>query len=150
MTNRTNDNTIGSGPGVSADAANQNVGVKANRQVADAPPAVLLGYQEYILSARWKDSIARLAEFESAGYRCRVCNDPREVSGLEAHHRTYARFGHEDAGDLTALCRECHGVVTDHLRRRRYALRRPKRADFRAALENPTDLFDATAKGVRK
>ena len=29
-------------------------------------------YDDYIHSARWKESNARLAEFESAGYRCRV------------------------------------------------------------------------------
>ena len=79
-----------------------------------------------------------------------VCNDPKEISGLEAHHRTYARFGNEDAADLTALCRACHGVVTDHLRRRRYASRQRNRTDFKAALENPTDLFDPTPRRVRK
>jgi hypothetical protein len=34
------------------------------------------------------------------------------------HHRTYERFGREDTGDLTVLCRRCHtlfhGVVEGH------------------------------------
>ncbi len=124
MTNRTKDNTTGPDLSGSSDIAGQKVEGNAPVQAMEKSSAAFPNYDDYIRSARWKESNARLAEFESAGYRCRVCNDPKETSGLEAHHRTYARFGHEDAGDLTALCRECHGVVTDHLRRRRYASRR--------------------------
>lgn len=32
---------------------------------------------------------------------------------LEVHHRTYARIGREDLGDLLALCSLCHAGITD-------------------------------------
>ena len=54
------------------------------------------------------------------GYRCRLCNSPDD---LQAHHRTYARFGHEAVDDLTTLCAPCHDLVTDHQRRLRFAAR---------------------------
>ena len=52
--------------------------------------------------------------------RCRLCNSPE---ALQAHHRTYERFGKEDVNDLTTLCAECHDLVTDHQRRQRYTTR---------------------------
>jgi len=54
------------------------------------------------------------------GYRCRLCNSPDD---LQAHHRTYERFGREELHDLTTLCASCHDVVTDHQRRTRFASR---------------------------
>lgn len=53
-------------------------------------------------------------------YRCRLCNSP---DALQAHHRTYERFGKEELNDLTTLCESCHDVVTDHQRRQRYTTR---------------------------
>jgi hypothetical protein len=41
----------------------------------------------------------------AAGHRCQVCDADMH---LDVHHRTYDRFGHEDPGDLTVLCRDCH------------------------------------------
>ena len=105
-------------------------------------------YHKYIASHHWRLNPARLAELEASGFRCRVCNANGEGEGgsIEVHHRTYARLGHEQPGDLTALCRTCHRVVTDHLRRIRFEKRTPAYADIRVALDNPSPLFDPTVK----
>jgi 5-methylcytosine-specific restriction endonuclease McrA len=107
-------------------------------------------YQKYLMSRRWLEHPARLAEFKAADYRCRICNAAQSEVGLEAHHRTYERFGNEGAGDLTALCRDCHRAVTDYLRRRRYGSRRIKTVNFQGALESSFELIDPIARKVRK
>lgn len=105
-------------------------------------------YQTYIASAAWRHNPVRIAEFGAAGHRCRICN---AEAGLEAHHRTYERLGREEPGDLLAVCRDCHRVITDHLRRRRYARRRPAPADVRRPLVGPVFLCDPTARrGARR
>lgn len=40
-----------------------------------------------------------------AGERCQVCNSR---TGLQVHHRDYARFRHERPEDLIVLCEKCH------------------------------------------
>jgi hypothetical protein len=40
---------------------------------------------------------------------CRCCGSTEQ---LEAHHRTYARFGKELAEDITILCGGCHDLIT--------------------------------------
>jgi 5-methylcytosine-specific restriction endonuclease McrA len=40
---------------------------------------------------------------------CRVCGS---MKNLEAHHRTYERFGRETLADVTTLCRACHELFT--------------------------------------
>jgi 5-methylcytosine-specific restriction endonuclease McrA len=105
-----------------------------------------MNYHDYIASRDWRQNPTRLAELEAAGFRCRLCNDDGTGSAIEVHHRTYANLGHEQPGDLTALCRTCHRVVTDHQRRLRYGRRVPTHADVRPALENPSPLFDPTFK----
>ncbi len=107
-----------------------------------------MDYNRYISSHHWRHNPARLAELEASGFRCRVCNDDGEGEGgvIEVHHRTYARLGHEQPGDLTALCSTCHRVVTDHLRRIRFEQRTPAYANIRVALDNPSPLFDPTVK----
>ena len=72
----------------------------------------------YYSSAAWRS--IREACLARDGYRCRLCNSPDD---LQAHHRSYARFGHEDVDDLTTLCAPCHDLVTDHQRRTRFAAR---------------------------
>ena len=103
-------------------------------------------YRRYIASHRWRQNPARLAELKASGFRCRVCNDDGAGSALEVHHRTYANLFNEQVGDLTALCRTCHRVVTDHLRRVRFGQRQPAYANIRSALDNPSPLFDPTFK----
>lgn len=64
-------------------------------------------YYTYIASPEWK-SKAEAAK-KRAGYRCQVCNrGPQEGARLDAHHRTYARLGHERPEDITVLCHNCH------------------------------------------
>jgi hypothetical protein len=103
-------------------------------------------YHEYITSREWREHPVRVAELEAAGFRCRLCNDGGEGVTIEAHHRTYENLFNEQPGDLTALCRTCHHVVTDHERRVRYRQREPRSANIRLALENPSPLFDPTYK----
>ncbi|MBR0967209.1 hypothetical protein JQ554_24240 [Bradyrhizobium diazoefficiens] len=101
-------------------------------------------YQQYIGSAAWRTNPVRLREFEAARFECRLC--PAAASDgtlLEAHHRTYERFGCEADGDLTALCRNCHHHVTSFQRADRYALIVPLRADVRR-LTVSVPLFDPT------
>ena len=104
-------------------------------------------YDEYVGSAAWLTNPVRLREFEAARFQYRLC--PAGVatgSTLEAHHRTYVNLFNEQPGDLTALCRRCHRVVTDHLRRISFSHREPGNANIRVALENPSPLFDPTFK----
>ena len=103
-------------------------------------------YHDYIMSWRWRENPARLAELAASGFRCRLCNDDGTVGPLEVHHRTDKNLGNEQAGDLTTLCRPCHRLVTDHQRRQRYAGVFPKIVDVRLALEHPRPLFDPTFK----
>jgi 5-methylcytosine-specific restriction endonuclease McrA len=106
-------------------------------------------YREYISSVKWKTSPARLGELEAAGFRCRTCFDAAtEQAPLEVHHRTYARFGRELVGDLTALCRPCHRTITDTLRRRRYSRTAPKIIDAVPSIERSAPLFDPAAQGA--
>jgi 5-methylcytosine-specific restriction endonuclease McrA len=105
------------------------------------PPHNETRYAAYIQSHAWRSNPARLAELVAAGHRCRLCYVD---SGLTVHHRTYARLGHETTADLTALCAQCHAVVTDMLRRRRYAIRPPRYADTKRALEYTGTLIDPT------
>jgi 5-methylcytosine-specific restriction endonuclease McrA len=105
-----------------------------------------MNYDDYISSHERREHPARLAELEAAGFRCRLCNSGGEGVTIEVHHRTYENLFNEQPGDLTALCRPCHRVVTDHLRRIRFADREPTHANIRVVLENPSPLFDPTFK----
>lgn len=105
-----------------------------------------MNYREYIRSREWREHPVRVAELEASGFRCRLCNAGGEGIILEVHHRTYENLGNEQPGDLTALCQSCHRVVTDHLRRTRYAELEPIYANISLALENPSPLFDPTFK----
>lgn len=39
---------------------------------------------------------------------------------LEVHHKTYDRYGHEKLGDLILICKRCHDLLTDGIRRERF------------------------------
>ena len=81
------------------------------------------GYAGYIQSSQWKE--LRREAIDRDGGRCRVC-DRKER--LEVHHRKYPSAWKDDCLDnLTALCKDCHEVVTSLLRGRRYN----SRADIR-------------------
>jgi 5-methylcytosine-specific restriction endonuclease McrA len=62
-------------------------------------------YKEYLLSDEWKKK--RKAVLKRAGYRCQLCNSNEN---LHVHHRTYENIFHEDLGDLTVLCGNCHKI----------------------------------------
>lgn len=107
-------------------------------------------YQEYISSARWRFSAARLAELEASGFRCRLCDEPAaDGQPLEVHHRTYARLFSELMRDLTALCGRCHFGVTDMDRRRKYSARKPTASDVIPSIVRPSPLFDPSMAGAR-
>jgi 5-methylcytosine-specific restriction endonuclease McrA len=106
-------------------------------------------YRDYIGSNAWRTRPARLAELEASGFRCRTCFAQASAEApLEVHHRTYARLGCELVSDLTALCSKCHRVITDMLRRRRYALRSPLVVDVVPSIDNRPPLFDPATAGA--
>jgi hypothetical protein len=120
----------GNGPSeFGADAAGPATVLESKHQVV-APTGATQAvgrplYEAHIGSAAWKTGAARLGELKASGFRCRTCYASAEEAELQVHHRTYKRFGREHQGDLTTLCSECHVVVTDMLRRRRYANQDP-------------------------
>ncbi len=61
-------------------------------------------FAEYRLTYEWRCRRSRV--LLRAGNRCEMCHEHR--GRLEVHHRTYARYGAEQLGDLIALCRPCH------------------------------------------
>ncbi|MDF0498261.1 hypothetical protein [Bradyrhizobium yuanmingense] len=107
----------------------------------------MMNYVKYLTSAAWRNNPVRLREFSAAGFQCRLCPNSTETGHvLEAHHRTYVRFGCEIDGDLTALCHECHKCVTSMLRARRYAaLSSAELQDFSKFETLP--LFDPSFNG---
>lgn len=60
-------------------------------------------YLEYMHSAAWERK--RNAAFNHHGRFCHKCGSTHR---LNAHHRTYARLGHERMSDIVILCRSCH------------------------------------------
>ena len=68
-----------------------------------------LPYSEYLKTDGWK--ARQLKALDRAGNRCQVCNS---ADRPEVHHRTYERLGHERAGDLIVLCRNCHQLFHDN------------------------------------
>jgi len=74
-----------------------------------------MDYSTYIASLEW--AAKRREVIARDGGRCRLC---ASTSNLEVHHSSYNNFGHEESVDLITLCHDCHLVVTDMLRRRRY------------------------------
>ena len=71
-----------------------------------AQPYRAMPYAAYLQSPHWQAT--RAAALRRAGYRCQQCG---ATGRLDVHHRTYARLGREAAGDLVALCRECHEEI---------------------------------------
>ena len=63
-------------------------------------------YADYLRTVHWQH--VRELALAAAGYRCQMCNSPGPI--LDVHHRTYERRGYEQPGDVTVLCRKCHGL----------------------------------------
>jgi hypothetical protein len=66
-------------------------------------------YGEYLRTPEWQDTRKRAVA--RAAWRCQLCNVSGNDEGivLQVHHRTYENRGRELAGDLTVLCKPCHG-----------------------------------------
>ena len=102
-------------------------------------------YRRYIASHAWRSNPARLDALAAARGRCRLCfGRASRVGRLEVHHATYRRLFRERAGDLIALCPDCHRDVESFLRRRRYAHRRPIRSDVVCLRDVRRTLVDPT------
>jgi predicted HNH restriction endonuclease len=86
--------------------ATANSRPKAHTAKAEGP-VQWINYTQYLRSVGW--AMKRAACLKRAGYRCQACNGDRR---LEAHHRTYERFGDEAPGDLICLCHWCHLAIT--------------------------------------
>lgn len=82
--------------------------VQQKRAPASSHRYLRTKYQAYLNSSEWKEKAE--AAKKRAGYRCQLCNRPRGVVKLEAHHRTYERVGRELDEDITVLCGECHAL----------------------------------------
>jgi 5-methylcytosine-specific restriction endonuclease McrA len=67
-------------------------------------------YREYLQTPEWKKR--RNKVIHKARRRCQICN---AETRLNVHHRTYARRGNEDRGDLIALCESCHAKFHDKI-----------------------------------
>ncbi len=72
--------------------------------------------EERLARPDWKD-LARAVKFAARGC-CQICGRrfPYPFLGLQVHHNTYERLGHEFMADLTALCVPCHAHTTYRLR----------------------------------
>ena len=68
-----------------------------------------LPYSEYLKTEYWQ--IRRARALKAGAYKCRMCG---AVDGLEVHHNTYERLGHERDADLIVLCRHCHQLFHDN------------------------------------
>ncbi len=60
-------------------------------------------FSEYRLTPEWRSRRNRV--LLRAGNRCELCFASER---LDAHHKTYERYGQELLSDLIALCRTCH------------------------------------------
>lgn len=67
-------------------------------------------YLDYIRSAAWMAKRVWWAR-ETRADRCEGCEAPWSVQGGHLHHRTYKRLGHEELGDLAAVCADCHDRI---------------------------------------
>jgi 5-methylcytosine-specific restriction endonuclease McrA len=60
-------------------------------------------YRRHLRSPRWRYLKACIAR--SRGRRCERCG---ATYGLQLHHKTYIRLGHERPSDVELLCDSCH------------------------------------------
>jgi 5-methylcytosine-specific restriction endonuclease McrA len=88
-------------------------------------------YLRYIRSSAWQSK--RVLVLQRDSYRCQLWF---EHPGEEVHHRTYAHLFDEPLDDLVTLCRACHHMITDAVRRERHQRRVMTVADH--ARQTPT------------
>lgn len=72
-------------------------------------------YKEYMKSQEWHSKeVARLFIDD---FKCVMCGrkDGQTRYGLQVHHTTYARLGHENVyTDLASLCGRCHKYIHNY------------------------------------
>jgi len=66
-------------------------------------------YRKYLHTYHWEH--LRELKLLEVDNRCQICYNK---VGLNVHHRTYERLGHEKLMDLTVLCKECHELFHKH------------------------------------
>lgn len=77
-----------------------------------------VAYKEYIRSDAWRAK--RQEYFAKTGQRaCYGCGAKR----VHVHHKTYERMGHEEMGDLVAVCESCHALIHERHRLGQVTLR---------------------------
>ena len=64
-----------------------------------------LKYISYLESPEWRAK--RQVIFERDGRKCVLCGE----DGIQVHHLTYDRIGHEDNDDLISVCLNCHAKI---------------------------------------
>lgn len=72
-----------------------------------------ISYREYLKTDQWK--AIRTVAIEYAEGHCQVCNSDLM---LQVHHRKYPSvLGTEKLSDLTVLCRRCHNVFHNGMKK---------------------------------
>lgn len=79
-------------------------------------------YNQYITSTAWEAKKEERKKVD--GYRCVCCGRSEEHTrrGLQVHHITYERLGHENVyTDLCTVCGSCHKKIHAYYNRKRSA-----------------------------
>lgn len=89
-------------------------------------------YDEYLRSPEWSQRRAYM--IQRALNQCQMCSTKGgpNGAGLQVHHRTYRRLGHEFDADLIVLCADCHRDHHDRMQQRR---ERRETEAFRTAMD---------------
>lgn len=78
-------------------------------------------YKRYMRSREW--DATRQQRLDIDEHTCVMCGRPEAKckNGLQVHHITYQRLGHEDIyNDLVSLCPTCHKKIHAYYRRKRH------------------------------
>lgn len=64
-------------------------------------------YKRYLRTQNWQK--LRFEVLKRSGGKCERClYQPYKRGGLQIHHLSYDRVGHESLEDLIAICPRCH------------------------------------------
>lgn len=64
-------------------------------------------YKRYLRTQNWQK--LRFEVLKRSGGKCERCGfQPYKRGGLQIHHLSYDRVGHESLEDLIAICPRCH------------------------------------------
>ena len=104
-------------------------------------------YKKYVEyeSEEWTALKARRRELD--GNRCVFCGRPGITcrNGLQTHHLTYDRLGHENIRDIISVCGSCHGALENRmvLKPGQYDPRTPEAQErFRSYMEYTNRMLD--------